>query len=116
MLHQKISYTLKRLLVELADLQGSLSNEELEQTIKKLQKERETADVRLASLRSGARSVNPVEKAKVDSSLDLYTKEWRSRKRICMDVINSITENAPQSPAALMEELGMELDAPSTDK
>lgn len=104
------------LLVELADLQGSLSNEELERTIGKLQKERESADIRLASLRSGARSVNPLEKVKVDSNLDLYTKEWRSRKRSCVDVINSITENAPQSPAALMEELGMELDPLPADK
>lgn len=54
--------------------------------------------------------MNPVEKAKVDASLDQYAREWRARKRTCMDVLNSITENAPQSPAALMEELGMETD------
>lgn len=96
--------------VELAELQGSLSNQELGEAIRKFQKDREGADIRLVSLRSGTRSVNPVEKAKVDSSLDLYTKEWRSRKRLCMDVVNSITENAPQSPAVLMEELGMEPD------
>lgn len=40
------------------------------------------AEAKLSDLRSGTRRVDPNEKAKVDKSYELYSKEWRSRKRL----------------------------------
>lgn len=38
--------------------------------------------MKLAELRSGARKVDPVEKAKIDKLYDVYLKEWKGRRRM----------------------------------
>lgn len=37
-------------------------------------------------------------------------KEWRKRKRSCVDVVNSILENYPKSKKILLEDIGVETD------
>lgn len=39
-----------------------------------------------------------------------HLKEYRKRKRICMDILNSILENCPKPKKALLEEIGIETD------
>ena len=42
--------------------------------------------------------------------IDLCFKEWRKRKRSCMEVVNSILENYPKSKKILLEDIGVETD------
>jgi 26S proteasome regulatory subunit (ATPase 3-interacting protein) len=87
-----------------------MTDEEMVARIRFLGSSIASAEERLVALRSGTRRVDPAEKAQVDKLHDLYMKEWRSRRKLCNEMIGAITENLPQSPAAFMEELGMETD------
>jgi hypothetical protein len=68
--------------VELGSLNNSLTNEEMADRIGILGKENVSFLKRLEQLRTGTRRVDPVEKAKVDTLYDLYTKEWKIRKKM----------------------------------
>jgi len=37
-------------------------------------------------------------------------KEWRSRKRLCMSMINKVLEDWPGSKQDFLEQLGLETD------
>ena len=87
-----------------------MTDEEMAARIIFLESSIASTEERLVALRSGTRRVDPAEKAKVDRLCDLYVKEWRNRRKLCNEMIGAITENLPQSPAAFMEELGMETD------
>lgn len=50
------------------------------------------------------------EREKILKDHGQLTKEWRKRKRICMDILNSILENYPKSKKDLLEEIGLETD------
>jgi 26S proteasome regulatory subunit (ATPase 3-interacting protein) len=97
-------------ILELSSLNNSLTNEVMAERIQELTKENATFIKRLELLRTGTRRVDPAEKAKVDKMYELYCKEWKSRKRMCKEMLDAITENLPQSPSVFMEELGMEID------
>ncbi|PJF17573.1 Hop2 meiotic double strand DNA break repair, partial [Paramicrosporidium saccamoebae] len=101
-------------ILELNSLNNSLTNEVMAKRIQELTEENATFIKRLELLRTGTRRVDPVEKAKVDKMYELHCKEWKSRKRMCKEMLDAITENLPQSPSAFMEELGMETDPVGT--
>lgn len=65
-------------------LNSSLTNEEMREKIIALEKENTAYEQRLIALRSGDRKVDPVEKVKVDKFYDLYSKEWKLRKRMVL--------------------------------
>ncbi len=66
--------------LELALVQSSLTNEEIEARLLCAASDSAVLEKKLATLRSGTRRVDPLEKAKVDKSLDLYSKEWKKRR------------------------------------
>lgn len=72
----------KTLQSQLAQLQSSLTNEQMVQRIAHLQNTIASLDVKLEALRTGSRKVDPTEKAVVDKQYDLYMKEWKQRKRL----------------------------------
>lgn len=72
----------KALQSQLSQLQSSLTNEQMIQRIAHLQSEIVSLDVKLEALRTGSRKVDPKEKAVIDKQFDLYTKEWKLRKRL----------------------------------
>jgi len=49
-----------------------------------LQKNIETFELKLAELRSGVRKVDPEEKAKIDKLYEIYSKEWKGRRRMVL--------------------------------
>lgn len=71
-----------------------------------IQKSKERLDV----LRAGTRTVTDQERKDTDVKYEQMRKEWRNRKRLFNDVINTLTESADFSPKSLMEELGLETD------
>jgi hypothetical protein len=64
-------------------------------------------------LRSGTRRVDPEEKKQIDHQYEVFQKAWKQRKKICVEILDAITENLPQSPSEFIEELGLELDPPN---
>lgn len=51
------------------------------------------------------------EKLKICEQYQKYDKEYKSRKKICQEIINQIMENYPKSEKILLEEMGIETDA-----
>ena len=51
----------------------------------------------------------------MDQQYEVFQKAWKQRKKVCVEILDAITENLPTSPSEFVEELGLELD-PSNDK
>lgn len=58
----------------------------------------------------GVKAVSPEEKVKVEQEYDKYLKEYKNRKRICKNMLDTILENYPKSKKQLFEEIGIETD------
>lgn len=65
---------------------------------------------RLKDLSENSVIITPEEREKVRSAHEKYMKEWRKRRSLCMDIVNSIMEGYPKSKKTLMEEIGIETD------
>lgn len=59
-----------------------MTNEEMRERITDLTKKISVSNMKLDTLRSGMRRVDPGEKAKVDKLFEVYQKEWKNRKRM----------------------------------
>lgn len=98
------------LIIDLSSLNSSMTMKQLEQRSKELDKENMLMEKKLEDLRSGTRKIDPVQKAQVDKNHAEYTKLWKARKRMCMEVVDMVLENLPMKKAEFFEELGMEND------
>lgn len=72
----------RQLQMRLHELVSSLSDEQMVQRIATLEPAICTLEAKLGQLQSGARHVDPAEKAAVDKKYELYSKEWKSRRRL----------------------------------
>lgn len=59
---------------------------------------------------AGARVVTPEERNKVKATLDRYRKLWVERKRMVVDVVESMAEGLDTKPKALYDVIGIETD------
>ncbi|XP_062517615.1 homologous-pairing protein 2 homolog [Corticium candelabrum] len=87
---------------ELKALSTVLTTEEAESQLKQITSE--------CDLMSNAQNITPEEKDKICKDHLAAVKEWRKRKRMVMDVVNSIMEGYPKSKKHLYEEVGIETD------
>lgn len=78
---------------------------ELEKTVAELK-------FQLDCIQSKNNGVNVLEKDRelVKKDHENYTKEYRKRKRMCTNILDSIMENCPKTKKALYEEIGIETD------
>lgn len=98
--------------VELKMLRGSISTEEAK--IKVIEIEKAVAELKskldkLSSKNVGS-NLSEKEKEQVKKDYEKVTKEYRKRKRLCMDILDSILENYPKPKKALFEDIGIETD------
>lgn len=77
--------------------------EELESCVNKLEEKFE-------SLSKSKVQISDKERESIKNENEKYMREYRKRKRICMDIVNSILENYPKTKKALLEEVGIETD------
>lgn len=95
---------------ELKAYTSSLTTEEAriakEQLINELGNLRE----KLHLLSENAVLISPISKKKTEAEHEKHMKQYRKRKRICMDVVNSILEGYPKKKKDLFEEVGIETD------
>ncbi|KAJ8979465.1 hypothetical protein NQ317_002815 [Molorchus minor] len=52
----------------------------------------------------------PKEKIETEKGYERYLDQYRKRKRMCMDILDSILENYPKSKKHLFDEIGIETD------
>ena len=50
------------------------------------------------------------DKVKVERQHEAAVKEWRKRKRLCMNIVDAVLENYPKNKKALFEEIGVETE------
>lgn len=107
---QTLSQNCRQLDSELKDLNSSLTTEEITKENKQLKEESSGYKTRLEKIKSATNHVTPEEKEKVYKERNLYVKEWKKRKRLASDMMNSILEGYPKSKKEFLEEVGVETD------
>lgn len=65
---------------------------------------------KLSQLSQNAKPISQADRDKVEKDYETAVKAFRSRKRICTDILDSILENYPKKKSVLVEEIGLELD------
>lgn len=91
-------------------MNSSLSTAELIERISGLEREIKDMEERLEPLERGAIKIDPEERGRIERSLDVCTKAWKLRKKMCMEIVGMLTESSGQKPAVFMEEVGLEAD------
>lgn len=78
----------------------------------KLKLEQEIAALKqeLKAFEECSKPISESERIKICEEYHKYEKEYKSRKRICRDIVNQIMENYPKSEKVLLGEVGIETD------
>lgn len=95
---------------ELKSLANKMSSDEAKKLEKLLTEEVGNLREKLTSLKETTVKVEPEEKKKITKENEKITTEYRKRKRICMDIANTILENYPKPKKTFFEEVGIETD------
>ncbi|CAG7824617.1 unnamed protein product [Allacma fusca] len=95
---------------QLKELSSSLTMEEALDQVSGLTKETSDLEAKYKKLSEMTVVVDPKERDTIRKKRELYFKEWRGRKRRCMDMLEAILENYPKSKSCLFEEIGVETD------
>uniref|UniRef100_A0A8C9TNH7 PSMC3 interacting protein n=1 Tax=Scleropages formosus TaxID=113540 RepID=A0A8C9TNH7_SCLFO len=107
---QTVTQSCKKLDAALKELQSSLTTEEMTKEVEELKQECCACRERLKGIKSADNHVTPEEKEKVYKERNAYLKEWKKRKRLASDMIDSILEGYPKSKKQFLEEVGIETD------
>uniref|UniRef100_A0A8C6TL26 Homologous-pairing protein 2 homolog n=1 Tax=Neogobius melanostomus TaxID=47308 RepID=A0A8C6TL26_9GOBI len=107
---QTLTQNCRQLDSELKELNSSLTTEEITKENKQLKEECSGYKTRLEKIKSATNHITPEEKEKVYKERNLYVKEWKKRKRLASDMMNSILEGYPKSKKEFLEEVGIETD------
>ncbi|KAM9784807.1 homologous-pairing protein 2 homolog [Syngnathus typhle] len=107
---QALSQSCGQLNAELKELNNSLTREEMVSEIARLRDECSECHKRLDRIKSANNHVTPEEKDKVLKEHNVYVKEWRKRKRLTSDIMDTILEGYPKSKKEFLEEVGVETD------
>jgi len=94
---------LKKFGSSLSTAQAKNKTEELKVEMKELQK-------KLDKFSDKGNLITKEEKLSIDRKHETGVKEWKKRKRMCLDVTDAILENYPKSKKHLYEEIGFETD------
>ncbi|XP_025837439.1 homologous-pairing protein 2 homolog [Agrilus planipennis] len=95
---------------QITSLQGKMTTEEAKLQKKKLEDEIQDMKSRLKELTENAKPLSDSEKNKIIKEYELYEKEYKKRKRMCMDIVDTIMESYPKTKKHLLEDIGIETD------
>ncbi|XP_022168740.1 homologous-pairing protein 2 homolog isoform X1 [Myzus persicae] len=97
--------------VEVKTLQGTYSTEEAKRRVAELEKTVSELKSQLDQMsKTSGNAVSLKDRGQVKKEYETVTKEYRKRKRMCTDILDSILENCPKPKKALFEEIGIETD------
>lgn len=101
---------IRTLEAELHLFSGVLSTAAAREELSNIYPEIENLRAKLSKLKEGRVLISKEEKEKVYNNREKYVKEWRKRKRIASDILNSILEGYPKTKKQLFEDIGVETD------
>lgn len=107
---RKVEQELKQSESQLTEFQTTLTTSEAEAKRDQLKSEIEKMETKLVKLSENTVLISEADRQKIKKKHETVVKEYKKRKRICMDVLDSILEGYPKSKAVLIEEIGIELD------
>jgi len=97
--------------IEVKTLQGTYSTEEAKRKVAEMEKIVSELKSQLDQMsKTSGDVVSLKDKEQVKKKYETVTKEYRKRKRMCTDILDSILENCPKPKKALFEEIGIETD------
>lgn len=100
--------------IEMKKLQNTCSMEELKCKVTGMETIVSDLKSQLNKLQQSSKNngndLSEKEKVQVKKDYEKFTKDYRKRKRMCMDILDSILENYPKPKKALFEEIGIETD------
>lgn len=94
----------------LKEITATPTNEEAKAQVAELEAKCEALQTKLTSLSQNTVMVSAEERTKISKEHERLGKEYRKRKKMCMEIINGIMEGYPKSKKVLMEEVGIETD------
>lgn len=112
-LNNELDETKKHLLMKTSKIQeqkGKMSMEEAVAEKTKLEIEILALKKELKEFEEYAQPISEKERVQICEQYHKYEKEYKSRKKMCREVINGIMENYPKSEKNLLEEIGIETD------
>uniref|UniRef100_A0A1B6JQP9 Homologous-pairing protein 2 homolog n=1 Tax=Homalodisca liturata TaxID=320908 RepID=A0A1B6JQP9_9HEMI len=108
--YKNVEQQVKEAESSLRELLAAPTTLEAKEQLAELEKKVETLMAKLAKLSQNTVLVSAEERNRIKIDHERLVKEYKKRKRLCMDVINAIMEGYPKSKKALMEEVGIETD------
>ncbi|XP_018564530.1 homologous-pairing protein 2 homolog [Anoplophora glabripennis] len=106
---KEISDELKKTVAQITEVEGKISLGEALNKKFLLEKELEEIKNELEKY-SATETVCPNVKKAADQNYEKMLNQYKKRKRICLDVLNSILENYLKSKKILFEDIGIETD------
>ena len=94
----------------LKTLRGSLTSQEAEVELGRLQETNTALRERLLKLESNQTVISAEDRAKVVQLHSSAVTQWKKRKRMVSDVLDSVLEGWPKSKQSLLEEIGVDTD------
>jgi len=107
---RQIEHKYKQSEAELKILQSTYSLKEAEHKVAEMEKIVSELKFRVDQITKKTGNVSEKDREQVTKVYEKINKEYRKRKRICMDILDSILENCPKTKKALFEEIGIETD------
>ncbi|GFG36746.1 hypothetical protein Cfor_09448 [Coptotermes formosanus] len=92
------------------ELQCSPTTSEAQEEQKVLQNKVQTLKEKLESISKNTVKLPEDYKERIQKDHENNMKEWKKRKRLCMDIIETILESYPGSKRSLLNEMGVETD------
>jgi 26S proteasome regulatory subunit (ATPase 3-interacting protein) len=92
------------------DLQSAPTTNAAECEQKLLESKIETLKAKFDNIYKNTVNISETDREQVQKDHEGNVKEWRKRKRLCMDIVESILEFYPNSKRALLDEVGIETD------
>ncbi|RUS89672.1 hypothetical protein EGW08_002593 [Elysia chlorotica] len=99
-----------KLETELQAYNRLITTAEAQTQVDKIYPEIDRLKEKLSHLKEGRLLISKEEKDALYKGRERYVKEWRKRKRITSDILNSILEGYPKPKKHLLEEIGIETD------
>jgi 26S proteasome regulatory subunit (ATPase 3-interacting protein) len=92
------------------ELQCSPTTSEAQEEQKVLENKVQTLKEKLESISKSTVKIPEDDKERIQTDHENSIKEWKKRKRLCMDIIDTILESYPDSKRSLLNEMGIETD------
>ncbi|XP_031328048.1 homologous-pairing protein 2 homolog [Photinus pyralis] len=107
---KRVANELQTKMTDLQALQGKITTAEAKRQRDEKRDEILHIQNKLKALQDEPNPITAEQKIKIESEHEKHLKEFRKRKRMCMDILNSILENYPKTKKHLFEEVGVETD------